>query len=120
MRLENSLYRVVSSAIGENEAHFRIELEGDNFIYKAHFPGEPVTPGVCICQIVCELAEKIKKRGLKLVQVKNIKFLAPISPEEVSTPEVTLEVTDSEECATVKARIEDSGKVFAKLSLILK
>ena len=58
-----------------------------------------------------------------LVAVKNVKFLAPISPLE--TPLVTYtfqKVTPSDDGTTVKAQItvESTDKLMAKLSLTLR
>ena len=120
MRLENSLYSIKSAAVEESRALFHIALNGEHFIYKAHFPGSPITPGVCLCQIVCELAEKIKVRELKLHQVKNIKFLTPVSPREVTELDAELECRDSGEFTTLKATLSANGERYTKLSIILK
>ena len=33
----------------------KIRLNPDHEIYRAHFPGNPITPGVCIVQIISEV-----------------------------------------------------------------
>ena len=55
MKLIDSLYKVISDTRSETGHVFSIELDPEHFIYKAHFPGEPITPGVCIMQIAKEL-----------------------------------------------------------------
>ena len=55
MILQNELYTIVET--GDNVA--RIRLLPECAIYQGHFPGNPVTPGVCQVGIVEELAGMI-------------------------------------------------------------
>ncbi len=59
---------------------FRVALNGQCFIYAAHFPGQPITPGVCTIQMARELVEEYTALRLRLTDVKNVKFLTPLSP----------------------------------------
>ena len=80
MKLLNSLYRIVSESVTESGRDYNIVLDAEHFIYKAHFPGEPITPGVCIMQIAVELLSLHCGQNLVIETVKNIKFLKIISP----------------------------------------
>jgi 3-hydroxyacyl-[acyl-carrier-protein] dehydratase len=55
-------------------------------IFKGHFPGNPVVPGVCQIQMVKELVEKVVNHPLHLTASDNIKFLAMINP--LQTPQI--------------------------------
>jgi 3-hydroxyacyl-[acyl-carrier-protein] dehydratase len=93
-----------------------ITLNADDFIYKAHFPGRPITPGVCIIQILQELVEIHCEKQLKLRSAKNIKFLNILDP--LAHPKVCFEVkcTDNGDCsisASLVCKAEDI--VFAKM-----
>lgn len=68
--LEGILYNIV--ARGEGTAIVRLLPESP--IYKAHFPGYPVTPGVTLVQMGLELM------GRKLTAAKDIKFVVPVLP----------------------------------------
>ena len=57
-----------------------VSLNGDHSIYRGHFPGNPVVPGVCQIQMVKELVEKAVGHSLTLVESDNIKFLSMINP----------------------------------------
>ena len=50
----------------KNEKSFvaNIILNKDHEIFKGHFPGNPVTPGVCMMQIVKELTEEFTGKKL--------------------------------------------------------
>ena len=51
MLLKNSLYAIEGQETADGAVCYDIRLHPDHTIYKAHFPGEPITPGVCVIQI---------------------------------------------------------------------
>ena len=83
MKLLNSLYSIVSESVTESGRDYNIVLDAEHFIYKAHFPGEPITPGVCIMQIAVELLSLHCGKPLAIDTVKNIKFLDFFSGLEI-------------------------------------
>lgn len=119
MKLLNSLYTVVSDALEAGRHDFTIRLNPEHFIYKAHFPGEPITPGVCIMQITQELLELSVGQPVAIQCVKNIKFLKVISPDTTTSLRYSF-VKMVREDTTVKAQVEVQAgqEVYAKLSLI--
>ena len=115
MILEGYMYNATLVREGE----FKLTLNGDCPVYKAHFPGMPVTPGVCIMQIVKELAERICSCRLEVRKVKNIKFLALITPE--ACPVVNFEKIQEDGNGTIslQARLSGEGGLnYATVSLI--
>ena len=78
MILKNNLYKISASNIEEKS--FNLELVPDCVIYQAHFPEQPITPGVCIIQIANELLNELLQSEYKLTTVSNAKFLAVINP----------------------------------------
>lgn len=98
----------------------RINLNKDHDIFKGHFPGNPVTPGVCMMQIVKELTEEFTGKKLFLKSASNIKFMAIINPFE--TPELTLQMDISENGEEVKVKNTTSfGETIAlKMSVNYK
>lgn len=128
MLLRNNLYTISQKEIDGLYGCFTIELNSSHFIYLAHFPEEPITPGVCIVQIGQELLELfleesfLKKYRLEIKRVKNVKFLSVISPKNNTTIVYTMKKVEMSEDATeVKAQIEVSFKdeIKAKISLVL-
>ena len=91
MQLKNNLYSILGfEADGVGAATYSIELNDACFIYKAHFPGQPITPGVCIVQMVKELLEDFLHKTLTIASVKNVKFLSVLSPTDTTKVKVTL------------------------------
>ena len=128
MLLRNNLYTISQKEINGLNGCFTIELNSSHFIYLAHFPEEPITPGVCIVQIGQELLELLleesclKKYRLEIKKVKNVKFLSVISPKNNTTIVYTMKKVEmSEDAMEVKAEIDVSFKdeIKAKISLVL-
>lgn len=59
-------------------------------VFKGHFPGNPIMPGVCMMQIIKELTEQLTNSTLVMQSLSNVKFMALINP--FVTPELRLEL----------------------------
>ena len=119
MKLLDSLYTIVSETANESGHEFELKLNPEHFIYQAHFPGEPITPGVCIMQIAVELFEVALKTPIALNTVKNIKFLRIISPNEVTVVRYSLQkITKEDGLLKVQVTVSAAEEIYAKLSLI--
>lgn len=119
MKLLDSLYSVTNEVVTDVDHSYTIKLNAEHFIYAAHFPGEPITPGVCIMQIAHELLELHLGKQLDIDVVKNVKFLRIITPTETPVVCYTLQKVSVEE-RLVKAQVNVSyeGDSYAKLSLV--
>ena len=84
MMLLNDFYQITEQA----SQAFRIRLNPAHEIYRAHFPGQPITPGVCQIQLVTELLSQLLDAEATLTDCKNVKYLSVVRPEE--TPELTV------------------------------
>lgn len=97
-----------------------IHLNKDHDIFKGHFPGNPVTPGVCMMQIVKELTEEFTGSKLFLKTASNVKFMAIINPFETPDLKLQLDITENEEDVKVK-NITSFGETIAlKMSVSYK
>lgn len=70
-----------------------VVLNNQHDIFKGHFPGNPVTPGVCMMQIIKELAQEVLGSSLVMTQSSNVKFMAIINPEKNPTLNLELEIS---------------------------
>lgn len=101
----------------------RFTLLPDSKILRAHFPGQPIVPGVCIMQMVVEAVGQDMGCRLKLVSATNVKFLAVLSPMAVSSVCLAYGVTDEEPSHSahgimrIKAEIKGEACVYAKMIL---
>jgi 3-hydroxyacyl-[acyl-carrier-protein] dehydratase len=75
-----------------------VRLLPDSPIYQGHFPGYPITPGVCLVEIAVELMREMagqaghdaqkqmaghdgQGKKIRFVGAKNIKFTSPVIPD---------------------------------------
>lgn len=82
MRLSDSFFYIVKREECCGKQRFTVRLNGEHEIFKAHFPGMPITPGVCQLQMVVECAERCAVSKLYVKEVKNIKYLSLMMPNE--------------------------------------
>jgi 3-hydroxyacyl-[acyl-carrier-protein] dehydratase len=57
-----------------------LQLREDHPLYQGHFPDQPVVPGVCMLQMVKELAAMAIQKMLVLQTADTMKFLQQIDP----------------------------------------
>ncbi|WP_164109486.1 MULTISPECIES: 3-hydroxyacyl-ACP dehydratase [Sphingobacterium] len=74
-----------------------IALNKHHTIFKGHFPDQPVTPGVCMMQIVKELSEQILQKKLFMYKSSNVKFMALINPEVNADLRLEIDISGSDE-----------------------
>lgn len=125
MKLNGDLFKVESRMEGlpEGQSGFNIILNPDHLIYKAHFPGQPVTPGVCILQMLQELLSVQEGKQLFIKNIKNAKFISMMSPVTDSRVSVLFSSVTPEEggikAQGVVARWDDIDQLFLKFSIFL-
>ncbi|MDR0536854.1 MAG: glycosyltransferase [Tannerellaceae bacterium] len=123
MTLKDDFYHIERHAAGEAQSFvFHVTLHREHFIYKAHFPGLPVTPGVCLIQMCKELMEEHVSAPLLLGKLVNVKFLAVINPDDCCRLQFTFtKVSTTDEGYKCTTTVEsEAGVVFARLSICLR
>ena len=74
----------VESSDGTAVGHYTVR--GDEFFLKGHFPGNPIVPGVILCEILaqsaCVLLQDAMSAGKLPVYtgLNNVKFRSPVKP----------------------------------------
>ena len=119
MILKEDFFTIENQNVSEGKAGFRIKLNAENFIYQAHFPNNPITPGVCLIQMAVELFGSLKGASFSIKTLKNVKFTAPISPLEFPEVDFLLEYAPNGNLWQVKVLIQEKETIFAKMSLML-
>ncbi|CAM3294793.1 3-hydroxyacyl-ACP dehydratase [Empedobacter stercoris] len=76
-----NLYTIKNSEkIDDVNFKVQIELNPNHEVFEGHFPNNPITPGVCMMQIIKEITEGFVAKNLFLSKVSNVKFMATINP----------------------------------------
>lgn len=109
-------YTVNNVAVAENKATANITINKDHDIFKGHFPDNPVTPGVCMMQIIKELTEDVVGKKLMMQSSSNIKFMAIINPDKTPDLVLSLDISETEKGYKVKNITSFDETVALKLT----
>jgi len=118
----HSLYKITALQENPEKAIATIVLNEESEIYKAHFPSDPITPGVCelimIKEVLCTLYPDMH---VALSSARQIKFIDVIRPTEVKSFFLELKHQLDEDNILVDARIfkEQTDFLKAKLNYLI-
>ncbi|KAF2336408.1 hotdog family protein [Flavobacterium daemonense] len=115
-------YKILSEEkTGDSKYTITILVNEKHEVFKGHFPGNPIMPGVCMIQIIKELTEKITQETLMIQTLANVKFMALINPEVNPELRLELDITVTEnDLVKVKNTTYFNETVALKLSNIYK
>ncbi|WP_400071726.1 3-hydroxyacyl-ACP dehydratase [Zobellia russellii] len=114
--LIEGLYTVENFKQEDQTVQATVKLNASHEVFKGHFPGNPVMPGVCMIQIIKELTEQATEKKLFLSVASNIKFMAIINPEKNHIIELTLTIAEDDETVKVKNTTSFEETLALKLS----
>ncbi|MBR5325902.1 MAG: 3-hydroxyacyl-ACP dehydratase [Prevotella sp.] len=119
MKLLNDFYSIVDEASCDGTYNCKVKMNPQHGLYKVHFPGNPVTPGVCLVQMATEILERKYNKKFLLSEAVNIKFRKTVVPEDEPTF-VFNKVVFEDDLLKTSVTIEDNENQFVKMSLIYK
>jgi len=90
-------YSIINQRVSDNATLFDVMLLPECDIYKGHFPGMPVAPGVCNIQMIKECVEHIAGKPLLLESMMQCKFIMMITPEQTPELQIRIESTEMED-----------------------
>lgn len=92
-----------------------VTIDPQHEIFKGHFPGQPVTPGVVLIEILRQIVSSRMKKELMLSAAREIKYLTPVLPSETTKIEYLIETVESFEAISVNCVISQGEKIFTKI-----
>lgn len=118
--LSNDFYHINSFSAEAEEIYAEIKLNPRHRIFAGHFPGNPVTPGVCIMQIIKELTEKAVQTALQTEKVSNLKFKALINPEVNGTLHLHIKSTAADNAVKIKSTVTFAETTAVTMNAVYK
>lgn len=112
--LFKDFYTTLKYEITDNTVNALISFNKNHKIFKGHFPGLPVVPGVCMMQIVRELMERAIETKLKITEGDNLKFLSVINPELQEGVNVTINFKHDYNRSDINASMYADNVTFFK------
>ncbi|SDR77533.1 hydroxymyristoyl-ACP dehydratase [Gramella sp. MAR_2010_147] len=113
-------YKVSNTSLAGDDAITTLKVNKDHEIYKGHFPGRPVTPGVVLMQLFKEEAERIFDKKLQLVRAENVKFTAVFDPTHDAALILESNLTETGEFIKLKGVAKNKDGIVLKISSLYK
>ena len=113
--LIESYYKINGIVKEEGKTIFHIALNPDCGVYEGHFPGEPVSPGVCNIQMIKECAEQVVGKSLFLSNLQQCRLTTLVTPLVHSQVEVTICMEEKGEVYKLKATLGKGEEVYLDL-----
>jgi len=110
--LLNDYFKIDSCTNEGDDALFDITLLPEYCAYEGHFPGNPVSPGVCNIQMIKECTEQLAGKHLFLGYISQCRLSAVVTPQ--TTPHLCLRIqlSESEAVYKVKAVVSDGEVTY--------
>ena len=114
MRLENNYFKLLHTQRQDDAmVTFHVALLPDCDVYRGHFPGNPVCPGVCCMQMIRECAETFLGKSLHQPTVSQCRFVTLMTPAACPEVDIKMEILAATGSAfTVKATVSDSDNIY--------
>lgn len=99
----------------DGTALFQIILQTDCEVYKGHFPGEPVSPGVCNIQMIKECAEQTLEKPLLLNNLQQCRLTTLVTPSNHPQVGVTIHLEEKRGVYKLKATLGKGEEIYLDL-----
>lgn len=113
----NNLFGILQNDIKDDGCLTKISINPDHPVFEGHFPDNPITPGVCILQMVKETIMNNYNVALQMDQLKHSKFLAFINPEKQQEVDFQINIKHKDQTHwQIAAVVKSENAVHAKFS----
>lgn len=120
MELVPDFYQIAKFDSTDNKIEAQLNLNKDHAIYKGHFPGQPIVPGVMQLQMIKELVEKYLNLELLFSDVTFAKYLHLIDPNTSENLQFEIKFKNTVlPDIKIDAIISDSSILYTKVKGIL-
>lgn len=85
-------------------------------VYLGHFPGAPVTPGVCQLWLIRAIVSEVLGKPLMLGSARDIKFLSMHNPFDDEELSVEISYRQNGDAVEVNATLADGERKVLKLN----
>lgn len=120
MKLLNDFFYITSSSTEEAAGTYGISINPNHTIFKAHFPGNPIMPGVCQLDIVEEVMSERMGTPLHVSHIANIKYMGLLTPTNDPTFSVELSrIREVDDGIALQAVLRNENTIFTKMSITL-
>lgn len=80
----HGLYTLLRQDGSQGQIYAQIQLHADHAVYRGHFPEQPITPGVCLLEMIKSILAAHLQKRVVLICCKHMKFIKLIDPTAIS------------------------------------
>ena len=113
--LIKNYYSIESIKEEEGIFYYDVILNSDCDVYKGHFPGEPISPGVCNIQMIKECAEHAAGKSLTISNVLQCRFINLVTPLKVNKATVRIKLDCAENKTILSSSLYDAETEYMSL-----
>ena len=117
MLLKDKFFTVENTSITDEGETYHVHLVSDCDCYRGHFPGKPVSPGVCNIEMIRECAELSTGKDLFIKEIKQCRLTAVSSPAICPELDIIMNIVPSADNTgyDVTALIKDQARTYMTL-----
>lgn len=112
MLLLNKYFTLDAKTVSGHGANCKVSLKKDCDVYRGHFPGNPVSPGVCNIEMIKECFNIINGCNLRIKSIDRCRLTAVASPTESPAMNVELEWSEAENGVMLTATLSDAERQY--------
>lgn len=94
----------------------QLRLDPGHAVFRGHFPGRPVLPGVCVLTAAQEVLQQHLAQPLLLRSCSSVKFLHPIDPLLTPALELTVDFTRQGYFLDFQASVQHEQQPLCRLA----
>ncbi len=113
--LVKDYYTINEVTCADGVYKYLVTINKDCCVYEGHFPGHPVSPGVCNIQMIKECAEQAAGKSLFMNNLQLCRLTTLMSPQTHSQAEVILSIVQEGELYKLKATIGMADEKYMEL-----
>ena len=111
--------KVIERSVNGDQIDTILKINAQHQVFKGHFPNMPILPGVLITQLFKEEVEHLVYKELTIFEIKQIKFLKTINPEEDSIIQLKISL-NFDTNIVLKGEMIHQDQIASKVRLTLK
>ncbi|MDM8158656.1 hypothetical protein QUH73_02380 [Labilibaculum sp. K2S] len=94
---------------------FKVSINAGHEIFDGHFPGNPITPGVCQMEMLKEILSDHLSQDLFFNSISDMKFISMWAPKESELVFMDIAFKMTEDVYKINAKIYGESTVYFKL-----
>lgn len=120
MLLQDSFYKVEDSSKSDSNAHLHVRLLPDCDVYRGHFPGNPVAPGVCNIEMIKECFCMVIGSKPRIQTIDRCRLTAVASPTASPEMDIDMAWTHDDKGWHLTATLKDDKQQYMDFKGVLR